>query len=116
MVNSTSMTESKNHRLLAWASALLLLSGMPMLRALGVPQSAKEDQSVKAIPELVGTRYCYGDAEVYSVWLKLRVKYVNRTDKTLILDRELGKAWYGEKLARTLTDLVAGKSVTDQLD
>jgi hypothetical protein len=68
------MTESKNHRLLACAFALILLSGMPMLRALGVPHSAKEGQSIKAIPELVVTRYCYGDAEVYSVWLKLRMK------------------------------------------
>ena len=80
-----------------------------MLRALGVPHSAKEGQSIKAIPELVGTRYCYGDAEVYSVWLKLRMKYVNRTEKTLILDKEIGKAWYGEKVALNLDDLVAKK-------
>ena len=81
---------------------------MPTLHALGVPQSARDDQSLKAIPELVGTRYCYGDAEVYSVWLKLRLKYVNRTHKTLILDKEIGKAWYGEKVARNLDDLAAG--------
>jgi hypothetical protein len=103
------MIESKNHRLLTCLFALLLLSAMPMLHALGVPQSAKDDQSIKAIPELVGTRYCYGDAEVYSVWLKLRMKYVNRTRKTLILDKEIGKAWYGEKVARNLDELAAGK-------
>ncbi len=80
-----------------------------MLGALGVPESAKDDQSLKAIPELVGTRYCYGDAEVYTVWLKLRVKYVNQTHKTLILDKDIGKAWYGEKVARNLDDLAAGK-------
>jgi hypothetical protein len=39
----------------------------------------------------------------------LRVKYVNRTHKTLILDKEIGKAWYGEKVARSLDDLAAGK-------
>jgi hypothetical protein len=103
------MTESKNHRLLACAFALLLLSAVPMLRALGIPHSAKDDQSIKAIPELVGTRYCYGDAEVYSVWLKLRMKYVNRTHKTLILDKEIGKAWYEEKVARNLDALAARK-------
>jgi hypothetical protein len=103
------MTESKNHRLLACAFALLLQSAVPMLRALGVPQSAQDDQFIKAIPELVGTRYCYGDTEVYSVWLKLRMKYVNRTHKTLILDKEIGKAWYGEKVARNLDELAAGK-------
>jgi hypothetical protein len=103
------MTESKNHRLLACTFALLLLSAVPMLRVLGVPQSAQDDQFIKAIPELVGTRYCYGDAEVYSVWLKLRMKYVNRTHKTLILDKEIGKAWYREKVARNLDELAAGK-------
>ena len=103
------MTESKNHRMLGRAAVLFLLSAMPMLGALGVPESAKNDQPLKAIPEIVGTRYCYGDAEVYSVWLKLRVKYVNQTRKTLILDREIGKAWYGEKVARNLDALAAGK-------
>jgi hypothetical protein len=103
------MTESKNHRMLACAAVLLLVSAMPMLGALGVPESAKDDQSIKAIPEPVGTRYCYGDADVYVVWLKLRVKYVNQTHKTLILDKEIGKAWYGQKVARNLDDLAAGK-------
>ena len=110
MVNSTLMTEFKNHRVLASALVSLLLLGIvPMLHALGIPHATKDDQSLKAIPELVGTRYCYGDAEVYSVWLKLRLKYVNRTHKTLILDREIGKAWYSEKIARNLDDLAAGK-------
>jgi hypothetical protein len=103
------MTASKNQRPFASALALLLLSVMPMLRVLGVPHSAKDEQPLEAIPELVGTRYCYGDAEVYSVWLKLRLKYVNRTDKTLILDKEIGNAWYGEKVARNLDDLAAAK-------
>lgn len=61
------------------------------------------------MPELIGTRYCYGDAEVFSVWLKLRMKYVNRSDRTVILDKQIGKAWYGIKVARTLEDLSAGR-------
>jgi hypothetical protein len=61
-----------------------------------------EDQPLIAIPTLIRQRYCYGDAEVFSVWLKLRMQYINRTGKTLILDKEIGKAWYGVKLARTL--------------
>jgi hypothetical protein len=109
MLNSTPMIGSKNHRLLVCVFASLLLSAEPMARALGVPQPAQYDQSIKAIPELIDTRYCYGDAEVYSVWLKLRMKYVNQTDKTLILDKEIGKAWYGEKVAQNLDELAAGK-------
>jgi hypothetical protein len=103
------MTESNNHRVLACAFALLLLRAEPMSRALAVPQPAQDDQSIKAIPELIGTRYCFGDAEVYSVMLKLRMKYVNRTHKTLILDKEIGKAWYEENVARSLDELAAGK-------
>jgi hypothetical protein len=109
VIDFTQVTESNDRRPFASALALLLLSVMPMLRALGVPRSAKEEQPLEAIPELVGTRYCYGDAEVYSVWFKLRLKYVNRTHKTLILDREIGKAWYGEKVAKNLDDLITGK-------
>jgi hypothetical protein len=67
------------------------------------------DQPVKAVPELVGTRYCYGDAEVFSVWLKLRVTYINQSERTIILDKGIGKAWYSEKVARTFEDLAAGK-------
>jgi hypothetical protein len=73
------------------------------------PCPTKDDQPLTAIPELIGTRYCYGEAEVYAVWLKLRVKYVNQTDKTLILDRGIGKAFYREKVARSLEELGAGK-------
>jgi hypothetical protein len=35
--------------------------------------------------------------------------YVNRTDETLILDKAIGKAWYGVKVARNRGDLEAGK-------
>ncbi len=68
-----------------------------------------DDQPLRAVPELISQRYCFGDAEVFSVWLKLRMKYTNRTDKTLILDKEIGKAWYGVTLARNVEDLAAGK-------
>jgi hypothetical protein len=100
---------SKNLRPLGLALALPLLSIAATLIALGTPALPSNDQPLDAIPELVGTRYCYGDAEVYSVWLKLRVRYINRTDKTLILDKEIGEAWYGVKVARSLIDLATGK-------
>jgi hypothetical protein len=87
----------------------LVLAVVPVLLTASAKIPSKDDQPLRAIPELVGTRYCYGDAEVYSVWLKLRVRYVNRTDKTLILDKEIGKALYSEKVAANLEDLAAGK-------
>ena len=68
--------------------ALFLLATTPILAAPSL--ATRDDQPLRAVPEVIGMRYCYGDAEVFSVWLKLRVKYVNRTDKTVILSRELG--------------------------
>src|SRR5260370_41691431 len=67
------------------------------------------DHPLKVVPELVSQRYCFGDAEVFSVLLKLHVKYTNRTDKTLILDKGVGKAWYQVTVARSAEDLAAGK-------
>ena len=71
--------------------------------------SAIHDQLLTAIPEVTSQRYCYGDAETFTVWLKLRVRYVNGSTKTLILDKEIGTAWYGEKVARSIEDLAAHK-------
>jgi len=99
---------TKNNRLLACAFALLLLSAMPMLRALGIPHSANDNQSIKAIPELVGTRYCYGEAEVYSAWLKLRMKYVNRKRGAVHLNRILGNATCPRvRRSRVINDILA---------
>lgn len=89
---------------------MFLFAVVPLLMtvAASVPQTL-QDQPLRAVPELIRTKYCYGDGEVFSVWLKLRVKYINQTEKTVILDKEIGKAWYREKVARTLEDLSAGK-------
>jgi hypothetical protein len=87
---------------------LLLLTVVPMPLTAAANNPAKNEQPLSAKPVLVGTQYCYGDSEVYSVWLKLRVKYTNRTEKTLILDKEIGKAWFGVEVARNLDELAAG--------
>jgi hypothetical protein len=70
---------------------------------------AANDQPLKVLPTLLSERYCYGDAEVFSVWLKLRMQYINQSDRTLILDKQIGQAWYGVTVARTMEDLVAQK-------
>ena len=88
---------------------MILLAVVSLLMTVAASVPNAQDQPLRAVPELIRTRYCYGDAEVFSVWLKLRVKYINRGEKAVILDKEIGKAWYGEKVARTLEDLSAGK-------
>jgi hypothetical protein len=82
---------------------LFLLATTPLLVA-GSPPT----KELEAVPEVVGMRYCYdGDAELFSVWLKLRVQYINRTTETLILDREIGKLYYQVKVAQNVEDLAA---------
>jgi hypothetical protein len=89
--------------------ARLMLGIAPLFLTCAASLSTAQDKPIKAVPELISTRYCYGDAEVFSVWLKFRGKYVNRTDKTLILDKEIGKIWFDERVARNVNDLSAGK-------
>jgi len=92
-----------------YSRVMFLVAVAPLLMTVTANLLNAQDQPLKAVPEVISTRYCYGDAEVFSVWLKLRVKYVNRSERTVILDKEIGKAWYGEKVARNLDDLHAGK-------
>jgi hypothetical protein len=89
-----------------------ILSVLLVICMLSIPEAlspATDDQPLTAMPELISERYCYGDAEVFSVWLKLRMQYINRTNKTLILDKEIGKAWYSVTVARNIEDLAARK-------
>lgn len=91
-------------RFLATISSLLALASF-----CAVATARSDEQPLKAVAELISQRYCSGDAEVFSVWLRLRVTYTNQTDKVLILDKEIGKAWYGVRVARSVEDLNAGK-------
>lgn len=68
-----------------------------------------DGQSIRAVPTIVGTKYCAGDADLFSASLKLQVRYVNQTKENLILDKEIGKAWFQVKVAKNLQDLNAGK-------
>jgi hypothetical protein len=71
--------------------------------------ASTDEQPLRAVPTLISERYCAGDAETFSVWFRIRMSYTNRTDRTLILDKEIGKAWYRVTVARSLEDLNAGK-------
>jgi hypothetical protein len=64
-------------------------------------------QSLRAVPRLVSQRYCYGDAEVFSVLLKLNMRYENWSKEAAILDKEIGKAWYRIAVARDFNNLAA---------
>jgi hypothetical protein len=103
------MIASRNPCLLTLAFVLLLLGGISVLRAVDIPVQLNAEQGLKAVPVLINERYCYGDAEVFAVWLKLSVKYTNHANQKLILDKGIGKAWYGVKVARNFEDLSAGR-------
>jgi hypothetical protein len=81
------MTASRNPLLFVLAFVLILLGSIPVLCAVAVPDQSNAEQGLKAVPVLVNERYCYGDAEVFVVWLKLSVKYTNRTSSTKELEK-----------------------------
>lgn len=91
------------------ASSLRLLIAIWMLVVPAVGNSATDQQPLRATAERIRQRFCYGDAETFVLQLKLRLRFVNRTANKLILDKEIGKAWYGVTVARNEEDLAAGK-------
>jgi mono/diheme cytochrome c family protein len=92
-----------------WELVLLVRSFAESAAASGKGTLARDDQPIRATPELISRQYCYGDAEVFSVWLKLRTRYANRIRSTIILDKDIGKAWYSTKVARDKEELAAEK-------
>ena len=71
------------------------------------PAENSTGQRLTATPELVGQKYCSGDNDIFSVVLDLRVKFVNRGDTPIILDRGIGKAWYQLAVAKNKESLLA---------
>jgi mono/diheme cytochrome c family protein len=61
-----------------WELVLLVRSFAESAAASGKGTVARDDQPIRTTPELISRQYCYGDAEVFSVWLKLRMRYANR--------------------------------------
>jgi hypothetical protein len=86
-----------------------LLIAICILAAPAATNSATDEQPLTATPELNSQKYCPGDAELFSVSLSLRMKYENHTGQKLILDKLIGKAWYGVTVAHSKEDLAAGK-------
>jgi mono/diheme cytochrome c family protein len=96
-----------------WELVLLVRSFAESAAASGKGTVARDDQPIRATPELISRQYCYGDAEVFSVWLKLRMRYANRRRSTIILDKDIGKVWYSTKVARDKEELAAEKYESD---
>lgn len=70
------------------------------------PEANQEPLRVATV--LVGQSYCYGDVDLYRVDLKLRLRFENRTDQKLILDKEIGNFYYRVGVARTKAELAIG--------
>jgi hypothetical protein len=93
---------------------LVVMRVLPVIAGLLVvaslcPGAGARRQPVRAVPEVIGQRYCPEDGEVFGVLFQLRITYTNQTRHTLILDKEIGKSWYQIGAARNLEDLKAAK-------
>jgi hypothetical protein len=85
-----------------------LLVALLTLYAPSETGSTTDELQLIAIPELISQKYCPGDADLFSVNFKLRVKYENHTDKALILDKQIGKNYDRVILGKSKEDLAAG--------
>jgi hypothetical protein len=69
--------------------------------------STSEERPLRVTAVLLDQTYCEGDAELFRVDLKLRLRFENRTDQKLILDKEIGKLYYRIGVARDKEELAA---------
>jgi len=60
---------------------------------LGLPVNSisLSERPLIATAEIISQKYCPGDADLFRVDLDLQIKYENRTNKVLILDKQFGK-------------------------
>jgi hypothetical protein len=65
---------------------------------------------------LLDQSYSEGDADLFRVDLKLRLRFENRTDQRLILDKGVGTLYYRIGVARTKEELAAGKFESHPID
>lgn len=75
---------------LHWRTAIVLIAmGFPYF-AVG-PYSPSDSPPVTATAAIINQKYCAMEDELFWVSLTLRVKFENRSNEVLILDKEVGK-------------------------
>jgi len=66
------------------------------LGTLSTPADAEksDEQSLKVNLKVITRKYCRGEADVGVIWLNLRLQVINRTDRKLIVQKNIGRAWH----------------------
>ncbi len=84
-------------------TSLLIATG---LLSLTVASFSPPDQGRPlATAEIISQRYCPADDKVFKVVFALRLKFENRTDKVLILDKQIGKFVDEQIIAKSMENL-----------
>jgi len=67
----------------------LISIGCCVLFLLAGSAQAGDTDGVRSVVRIVGQKYCYGDADVFTVWLKLDVEIVNSSGTSYYLPPDL---------------------------
>ena len=93
-------------------SLLLLLTFLLTPPAIVRPIS--DEQSLKVNLKVITQKYCRrGGADVGAIWLNLRLQVINRTDRKLIVLKNIGRAWYRTIVAADEKALAEGTYESD---
>ena len=87
-------------------SLLLPLAFLLAQPAIVNPTSDEQPLEVKA--KVISQRYCRGESDVEAIWLNLRLQVINGTDEKLIVQKNIGHAWYRTIVARDKEALAKG--------
>jgi hypothetical protein len=72
-----------------------------------------DEQSLEVNPKVISQRFCRGESGVGAIWLNLRLQVINGTDKKLIVQKNIGRAWYRTIVARDKEALAKGVYESD---
>jgi len=84
----------------------LFITAMATALAAG---STDDPQPLKASTQVISQKLCRENDETYSLIQKQRVTFLNQSKKNLIVDKSIGRAFYGMVVARDVQSLSDGK-------
>ncbi|MHB8524640.1 MAG: hypothetical protein ACYDD2_00570 [Candidatus Acidiferrales bacterium] len=89
---------------------VLVCAAVSAAFALHLPaDSPGNPQGLTVATNLLSQEYCRSDNETFVVSLKLRLRILNGTHRKLIVDKNIGKAWYDVTVADSSEALTAGR-------
>jgi|SRR5579864_3947779 len=85
-----------------------LAVSLPLYSPSSLAQLLMPPQPLLVTTKILSQKYCRGYEGTFDIRLKLRLHFLNRTDRKLIVDKTIGTAWDGVVVAANTEKLFAG--------